>query len=140
MDTSIITGSGSAGSVASATQKRTQLSQQEFFKVLTAQLTSQDPMKPMDSQDFLAQLVQLQSLQVTSDLSTNFAGMLSQNAFTSAGSLLGKVVRGTVAGQGEVTGLVSGVSLQGGKAILLVGDAEMKLEDVAVILNPAPHP
>ena len=137
MDTSSILSSGSNASLAQATQKRTQLSQEEFFKVLTAQLTQQDPMKPMDSQDFLAQLVQLQNLQVSSDLSTNFAGMLSQNALSSAGSLLGKVIRGTDAGGVETAGLVSGISVESGKVKLQVGSSEVRLENVNEILDPS---
>ena len=137
MDTSSILPGGAASSMAQATQKRTQLTQEEFFKVLTAQLTEQDPMKPMDSQDFLGQLVQLQNLQVTADLSTNFAGMLSQNALSSAGALLGKVIRGTDAGGAEVTGFVNSVSVDGGKVKLLVGSSQVLLGNVSEILDPA---
>ena len=137
MDASSILSNGSAGALSSSVQKQTQLSQAQFFKVLTTQLTQQDPMKPMDSQDFLAQLVQLQSLQVTSDLSSNFAGMLSQNALSSAGSLLGKVIRGTDAGGAEVTGFVSGVSVDAGKVKLQVGPSEVLLGNVSEILDPA---
>lgn len=127
--------SGGPGSVAQAAREGAQMSQDQFFKILTAQLTQQDPLKPMDSQDFLAQLVQLQNLQVTADLSTNFAGMLSQNALSSAGSLLGKVVRGSDASGAEVTGLVQGVSVEGGKVQLQVGPSQVLLSNVMEILD-----
>ena len=127
--------SGSPGSVAQAARKGAQMSQDQFFKILTAQLSQQDPMKPMDSQDFLAQLVQLQNLQVTADLSTNFSGMLSQNALSSAGSLLGKVIRGTDGSGAEVAGLVQAVSVEGGKVKLQVGPSQVMLSNVIKILD-----
>ena len=131
---------GSPGSVAQAVAKRTKLSQDEFFKVLTAQLTQQDPLKPMDSQDFLGQLVQLQNLQVTSDLSNNFSSLISQNALASAGSLLGKLVAGTDAGGTAVAGLVSGISIDSGKVLLTVGTSQVSLQNVTEISSPLVTP
>ena len=125
-----------SGSLADVVSKRTQLSQKEFFKVLTAQMTQQNPLDPMDSQDFLAQLVQLQNLEVTSDLSKNFAGMISQNAFTSASALLGKIVTGTQADGSTVTDVVSRVTVDGGKVRLAVGNATVALENVTEVVDP----
>ena len=133
---------GSTGSVAQAVAKRTKLSQDEFFKVLTAQLTQQDPLKPMDSQDFLGQLVQLQNLQVTSDLSNNFSSMLSQNALASAGALLGKLVTGTDASGAPLAGMVSGISVDSGKILLNIGAGQMSMQNVTEIVDPSsliPH-
>ena len=138
MDTTSVLGSGTPNqSVSAVASNRSKMTQKDFFKVLTAQLTQQDPMKPMDSQDFLAQLVQLQNLQVTSDLSSNFAGLTSQNAFTSGASLLGKFVRGTDATGSEAVGMVRSVSIEAGKVQLLVGNTPMKLENVSEIVDPA---
>ena len=128
--------SSSPGSLADVVSKRTQLSQQEFFKVLTAQMTQQNPLEPMDSQDFLAQLVQLQNLEVTSDLSKNFGNMITQNAFTSASALLGKIVTGTQADGSTVNGVVSRVTIDGGKVHLAVGSATVALENVTEVVDP----
>ena len=128
----------SSGSLADVVSRRTQLSQKEFFKVLTAQMTQQNPLEPMDSQDFLAQLVQLQSLEVTSDLSRNFAGMITQNAFTSASALLGKIVTGTAADGSSVTDVVSRVTVDSGKVHLTVGSTTVALQNVTEVVDPLP--
>lgn len=134
MELAGIVAGGSASSVAETTQKRTQLTREEFFKVLTAQLTQQNPLEPMDSQDFLAQLVQLQNLEVTADLSNNFAGMLTQNALSSAGSLLGRSVRGTADSGDEATGSVRSISVDEGKVRLRLDEGSvMSLENVTEI-------
>ncbi len=41
------------GEASQSALQQAQLSQEDFFELLTAQLTAQDPLKPMDSQDFL---------------------------------------------------------------------------------------
>ncbi len=128
--------SSPSGSLADAVGKRTQLSQKEFFQVLTAQMTQQNPLSPMDSQDFLAQLVQLQNLEVTADLSKNFAGMITQNAFTSASALLGKIVSGTAADGTPVTDIVNRVTVDSGKVRLTVGSTAVALENVTEVVDP----
>ena len=135
MDMSSILPGGATGSVAQSVAKRAQLSQDEFFKVLTAQLTEQDPLKPMDSQDFLGQLVQLQNLQVTSDLSNNFAKMITQNTLASAGALLGRLVAGTDASGAPVSGLVDGITVDSGRVLLRVGSHQVRLENITDITD-----
>ena len=38
------------------------MNQEDFLKILLTQLTYQDPMKPMDNQEFMAQMAQFTSL------------------------------------------------------------------------------
>ena len=137
MDTSSILSTAGSSAPASSIQSRSKFTQEEFFKLLTAQLGAQDPLKPMDTQEMLGEIVQLQNLQVTSELSTNFAGMLAQNALTSAGALIGKVVHGTDPGGRDVLGLVDGVSVDQGKVMLQVGNSQVRLENVTEIF-PVP--
>ena len=124
---------GPAGSFSNTLTQNTKLTQSQFFKVLVAQLTQQDPMNPTDSKDFLGQLVQLQNLQVTSDLSNNFGGMLSQNAFSSASLLLGRVIQGSSTDGTPVNGQVTKVSIEGGNVNLQVGVYTVPLKLVTQI-------
>lgn len=123
----------SGGGLSGTLAQNTKLTQTQFFKVLVAQLTQQDPMNPTDSKDFLGQLVQLQNLQVTSDLSNNFGGMLSQNAFSSASLLLGRVIQGSATDGTPVNGQVSRVSIDGGNVNLQVGTYTVPLKQVTQI-------
>src|SRR3954452_4954204 len=68
------------------------LSQQDFLKLLVTQMTSQDPMKPTDSQDLLSQMTQFSTLNANTSMQTQLAQMQALNEFSEAGSLLGKQV------------------------------------------------
>jgi len=68
------------------------MSQQDFLRVLLAQLRHQDPLKPMDNQAFLAQMAQFSALAQTNQLNTKVDTLLSIEASTQAVGLLGKTV------------------------------------------------
>jgi len=52
----------------SATASNSQINLQDSCRILTSQLTNQDPMKPMDNTEFMAQLAQFTSLEQTRQL------------------------------------------------------------------------
>src|SRR5215469_12580957 len=56
------TGSSTAAN-STSNSNTTQLQGDDFMKLLLTQLRSQDPLQPMDPTEFVAQLVQLNSLQ-----------------------------------------------------------------------------
>lgn len=49
--------------------KATQLGQADFLKLLTTQMTQQDPTDPVDNKEMIAQMAQFQSLAATTDMS-----------------------------------------------------------------------
>jgi flagellar basal-body rod modification protein FlgD len=73
-----------------------QLGKNEFLKLLTAQLANQDPLSPMDSQAFVAQLAQFSSVEqlqgLGSRLDTLLLAQASANQLNTA-SLVGKEIR-----------------------------------------------
>lgn len=101
MTTSEITGSSlTGGNLTNATSKSGVVSQDEFLKLLTYQLRSQNPLNPMDNQEFAAQLAQFSQLeQLTSirslmdeQVQSNY--LLSQTISNSAlPGLLGKTAK-----------------------------------------------
>jgi flagellar basal-body rod modification protein FlgD len=60
---------------AGATQRRdpNDLGQADFLRLMTEQLKNQDPLKPLDSNDFLAQLAQFSTVQGIQSLNGAFA-------------------------------------------------------------------
>jgi len=89
------------------------LSQQDFLNVMLQQLRFQDPLKPMDNQEFLAQMAQFSSLAQSTQLNGKVDTLLSIEASTQAVGLLGKTVEvasrnGSSASVGQVTSLVLG--------------------------------
>lgn len=88
------------------------LSQQDFLKVLLTQLTYQDPMKPMDNQQFMAQMAQFTSLEQTQQLNAKIATLVGNQAALQSVGLIGRTVDVTT-DSGTVTGVVTALSLSG---------------------------
>ncbi|MBK4735702.1 flagellar hook capping FlgD N-terminal domain-containing protein [Noviherbaspirillum pedocola] len=65
----------------------------DFLKILLTQLTYQDPLKPLDNQEFIAQLAQFTSLQQTTELNRNTQQGVSILAANQAVSLIGRTVQ-----------------------------------------------
>lgn len=88
------------------------LNMQDFLKVLLTQLNYQDPMKPVDNQQFMAQMAQFTSLEQTQQLNNKIDQLIStQSALQSVG-LIGRTVDVTSA-SGTVSGIVRSLSLNG---------------------------
>jgi len=69
---------------APAQQKQT-LGQEQFLKLLTTQLTHQDPMKPMENGEFLGQMAQFSTVSGIQELQASFKDFASS---TSSGQAL----------------------------------------------------
>ncbi len=104
-------------SSATAASSSANLTMQDFLKVLLTQLTYQDPLKPMDNQQFMAQIAQFTTLQQTQELNANIQTLLgNQSALQSVG-LLGRTVDVSTQ-MGPVTGRVTAISLSGNSPLI----------------------
>ena len=92
----------------------------DFLKLLTVQLQTQDPMKPMEDTQFVAQMASFTSLQEMRALSKNFETFSSGQRLSSAQDYLGKVVTLTTDGD-DVTGEVTAIKLVDGAPRLMIG-------------------
>lgn len=103
-----------AASRASA-KKKTSLGQEDFLKLMTTQLTHQDPNNPMESGNFLAQMAQFGTVSGIQDLQksfADFAGSISSNQALQASGLVGRYVAvptstGILPAGGEINGSVN---------------------------------
>ena len=74
---------------------RSELGQDEFLQLMTTQLSNQDPLKPMDNGDFLAQIAQFGTVSGVKDLNAsfnNFASSLQSSQALQASTLIGRDV------------------------------------------------
>lgn len=72
-----------------------ELGQEEFLKLMTAQLTHQDPNKPMENGDFLGQMAQFSTVTGIDELNksfSEFASSLSSGQSLQAATLVGQSV------------------------------------------------
>lgn len=105
---------------ASAATAAAQIGIQDFLKILVAQLGNQDPLKPMDNQEFVTQLAQFTSLQQTQEMNDKLGQLLSAQASMQSVGLLGKTVDVTNSTGGTSTGSVSALSFTSGEPRLTV--------------------
>jgi len=84
-----------ASTAAAAAKDRESLGQAEFLELMTTQLKNQDPMKPMDNGEFLAQIAQFGTVNGVTELNTSFNGFassLQSSQALQAANLIGRQV------------------------------------------------
>jgi flagellar basal-body rod modification protein FlgD len=94
MDITSATGAAQSASTATAGPTQT-LGENDFLKLLTTQMQAQDPLNPMDSTNFAAQLAQFSSVEQLTNINTKLAAMTASQASlqnTMASGLIGKKV------------------------------------------------
>lgn len=90
-------GLGLATTETSAAQSKAKqsLGQEQFLKLLTTQLTHQDPLKPMENGEFLGQMAQFSTVSGIQDLQASFkefATSISSDQALQAAGLVGRYV------------------------------------------------
>jgi flagellar basal-body rod modification protein FlgD len=87
------------------------LTLQDFLQVLLAQLQFQDPLKPMDNQQFIAQLAQFSTLALQQNQNDQTSSLLTIQSAQQTVGLLGRSVQITTSTGGQI-GTVSAVNFQ----------------------------
>jgi flagellar basal-body rod modification protein FlgD len=91
----------------------------EFLKLFTNQLKFQDPLKPMDSSEFTAQLAQFSSLEQLFNINNGLEQLLSFQGSLNNGMVAGFIGKSVVAQDG-VSGRVTGVDFDEGATYLVL--------------------
>jgi flagellar basal-body rod modification protein FlgD len=112
-----------------------------FLKLLVAQMKYQDPSKPTDASQFLAQTAQFTLVEKMGQLATAQAEMTSANQLQAATSLVGTTVTWSAKDKDGATvnksGVVDAVTIKGGVPSLSVGTDTLALSDVTKV-TPTP--
>ncbi len=114
--------------------RKTELGQEDFFALLTTQLAQQDPFKPLDNTEFIAQMAQFSSLESLQAMQSSFADLASSmtsNQALQASALVGRTVLvpsnvGSFDGASEVQGVVA-LSSPATNAVLSIEDESGQL-------------
>lgn len=129
--TSSATNAGSGAATAANAYDR--LGKNEFLNLLVAQLRNQDPMKPMEDRDFIAQLAQFNSLEMLQNLDQRLEDLAGAQMLAQAASLIGKQVEAGLADGTTISGEVSEVRVISGVPKLLVGEQEVEMGAVTLV-------
>lgn len=100
--------------------KGNELGKDDFLKILLTQLTNQDPTKPMEDKEFIAQMAQFSSLEQMKNLTSGFSELTGMFNASQAFSLVGKQVQ-VITANGSVTGTVDEVSGRDNPQVLVNG-------------------
>jgi flagellar basal-body rod modification protein FlgD len=114
---------------ASPISRDAMVSQDQFLRILLTQLRFQDPMKPVDNQEFVAQLAQFSALEINRQSSDKLDTLLTLNVTGQALSLVGKSVEVSGA-SGAGAGTVTAVAFSSGEPRLTVRTSTTTLIDV----------
>ena len=108
-----------------------------FLKLLVTQLKHQDPTKPMEDKNFIAQMAQFSSLEQMSNLNKQFTEFSRRNSQAESFSLLGKRVDAYNKKQNKVVqGIVDSVVLVDNQVRLRVGGHEITANEIHAVYNP----
>lgn len=130
---------GSVATTQSATVNQAGLGQDDFLKILLTQLTYQDPLKPMDNQQFIAQMAQFSALEQSRQLNEKIDSLLTAQAATQSFGLLGKTIQFSGETQNQ-EGKVTAIAFKDGQPSLTVSAngqsiSDVRLSSITSVLN-----
>lgn len=114
-----------------------ELDKDSFLKLLVAELRHQDPTQPMNDREFISQMAQFSSLEQMSNMNQSIEKLVLRSQSSDAFSLIGKEVEAVdFASQQIVRGLVSGVVYRQDGVKVIIGSAEVSLNDIHAVYLP----
>jgi flagellar basal-body rod modification protein FlgD len=110
------------------------LNQNDFLKLLVAQMTQQDPLNP-DSQGLnsIAQMASFSSLEQAKAMQSEIAQLRRDQELVKANSLLGRTVDIQVDASTRLTGVVTAVQVEAGTPKVVVGGGSYDMSQLLSI-------
>lgn len=99
----------------------TALDYDAFLKLLIAQMKNQDPMDPMKSTDYVAQLATFTQVEKAVQTNERMADLLTAARFQQAESLIGRSISNI---DGSITGIVESARLSGQDVIAVLKNGQ----------------
>ena len=138
METAAVTSQASTGVLGGSRTARA-LSGEDFFKLLIAQLSNQDPFEPTSNAELLNQIASIRDIELSTTLAESLKSLTDQQRYGAAASLIGRYVTGS-ANPGDpsaasIEGVVVGVryTADGQPVLQLDGGGELPLERVETV-------
>jgi flagellar basal-body rod modification protein FlgD len=104
---------------------------ESFLKLLVTQMKNQDPTKPMDSTDYVAQLATFSQVEQSVQTNTKLDALLQLSLLGQATSVIGRTV---TSADGEISGVVASTKVtDGGVTAILEDGTELELGSGVVI-------
>lgn len=130
MTTTIPTGANQASQQTS----KTAVDYQSFLKLLIAEMKNQDPTKPMDSTQYVAQLATFSQVEQSVQTNTKLDQIMQSSALSQADALIGRSI---TSADGKTTGTVASVTLASSGLIAVLQDGTQVPVGAGVSIKPA---
>ena len=104
---------------AGTASQSSNISIQDFLKILTAQLNNQDPLKPVDNEEFVAQIAQFATLEQSRQLNVKIDSLLGVQSSLQSVGMLGRTVDVNLNGM-LLSGKVSALDLSSGSPMMTI--------------------
>jgi flagellar basal-body rod modification protein FlgD len=123
-------GSGQASSTTSAS-----LNYDSFLKLLTAQMQFQDPTKPMDATQFIAQLASFSNVEQSIKTNSKLDSILVSQSLMQVDGLIDKYVTSM---DGKITGQIKEVHIYSNGTVVKLNSGQELLLDAGVKISATP--
>ncbi|MDA7979119.1 MAG: flagellar biosynthesis protein FlgD [Pirellulales bacterium] len=106
----------------------------DFFQLMIAELQNQDPLNPLENDEFLAQIATIQEIEATTQLGDALDALALGQNLNSGSALIGKEITALADDGANVQGVVSRVTINGSDVTLHVGEQQARLNNIREIL------
>jgi flagellar basal-body rod modification protein FlgD len=119
------------------TTKKDIVDKDVFLRILTVELTHQDPMNPKDNTEYISQLAQFTSLEQTQNLSNTINKLLNSQRLTEGATLIGSQVEFNLGNNNFATDIVKSVRVEGSEVYLITkNNGKYKIDQVSEVKLP----
>jgi len=130
MTDQMVTGQGPAS-------RFSEVSTEDFIRIIFAELTNQDPLEPSDTSALLQQLDSIRSIESNIRLGQQLEKLVSENQLASASNMIGRYVGGLTDDFVRVAGRAVAVSREAGEIrIELDSGARVPASRIELIVDP----
>jgi flagellar basal-body rod modification protein FlgD len=119
---------------ASQQTSKTAVDYQSFLKLLIAEMKNQDPTKPMDSTQYVAQLATFSQVEQSVQTNTKLDQIMQSSALSQADAIIGRSI---TSADGKTTGIVASVTLASSGLIAVLQDGTKVPVGPGVSIKPA---
>ncbi len=125
------TAANGTGEFSGALQtEESELSIDDFFQLLTTQLTSQDPLNPMDDTEFVSQMATFSTLSQMENMAADMKTLRQQQETSTMQTLLGKAVEVDLGDGQTLEGTVSRIERSEGDLYPVVNGQRVELSQI----------
>ncbi|MCD6289825.1 MAG: flagellar hook capping protein [Anaerolineae bacterium] len=114
-------------------QSMLNIDNQAFLKLLLAQLRNQDPLSPMQSEEFLSQLAELTTLEQMWRMNDSLQTFMSQQQLLQASAMIGHTVQAVDETGQTIEGIVQGAIVRNGVVSVDLGDRRVALTKIIAV-------